>query len=180
MNIKLVIIAACLVAIAVILVTQNLTKPTQTEDNTQYITKGSITTSLNNSQLAENYTSIQLLNYCSSNKNQIYNDVCIRGLWDVSDKCKNENFSSTNPICKDMRFTEFESAVDKEMQDLDKSLTSIVNSCTNAKSDDAIQSCSVNIDRIKNDCTDPRFYGMMTICKNPSLEQFENKTRINK
>jgi hypothetical protein len=170
----LVIIAACLVAITVILVTQNLTKPTQTEDNTQYITKGSITTGLNNSQLAENYTYIQLLNYCSSNKDLIYNDICIRGLWDVSDKCKSENFSSTNPICKDVRFTEFESAVDKEMHDLDKSLTSVVNSCANAKSDDEIQSCSVNIDRIKNDCTDPRFYGMMTICKNPKMNQLND------
>ena len=173
------IIAACVVAITVILITQNLPKPTQTDENIQYITKGSITTDLNNSQLAENYTSTQLLNYCSSNKNLIYNDICIRGLWDVNDKCKNENFSSANTICSDSRFIEFENEVDKEMQDLDKSLTSIVNSCTNANSNDEIQSCSVNMDRIQNDCTDPRFYGMMSVCKNSNFTALLGKYSSN-
>jgi len=143
-----------------------------TNEDQQYITKGSITTSTNNSELPENYTSIQLLNYCTSNENQVYNDVCIRGLWDVGDQCKNENFSNTNPICADSRFTEFENKVNKEMQDLDKSLTSFINSCINTKSINDTNSCTLNIDRIKNDCSDPRFYEMMSICKDVRINQF--------
>lgn len=179
LKIKLMIIIACVVAISIIITTQSLTKPTQTNEDQQYITKGSITTYTNSSELPENYTSVQLLNYCASNENQIYNDVCIRGLWDVSDKCKNENFSNTNSICNDSRFTEFENKVNKEMQDLDKSLTSFVNSCINEKSNNDTASCTLNIERIQNDCTDPRFYDMMSICKNASLEQFQNKTNAN-
>jgi hypothetical protein len=172
LKIKLIIIVACVVSIAVILATQNLTKPTQTNDEQQHITKESITTNTNSSELPENYTSIQLLNYCTSNENQIYNDVCIRGLWDVSDQCKNKNFSSTNSICNDSKFTGFENKVNREMQDLDKSLTAFVNSCANAKSINDTNSCTLNIDRIKNDCSDPRFYEMMSICKNPTINQF--------
>lgn len=172
------IIVACVVVIVAILVTQNLTKPTQTNDQQQYIPKESITTT-NSSELPENYTSSQLLNYCTSNENQIYNDVCIRGLWDVSDKCANENFSSTNAICNDPRFTGFESKVSKEMQDLDKSLSTFVDSCVNAKSGNDTDSCTFNIERIKNDCTDPRFYDMMSVCKNAGLEQIQNKTNMN-
>lgn len=171
LKIKLMIIIACVVAISVIIATQSLTKPVQTNNETQYITKGSITTTnTNSSELPENYTSIQLLNYCASNENQIYNDVCIRGLWDVSDKCKNENFSNTNAICNDLRFTEFENKVDKEMQDLDKSLSTFVNSCINAKSGNDTDSCTFNIERIKNDCSDPRFYQMMSVCRNSNLD----------
>lgn len=168
------IIVACVVAIAVILTTQSLTKPTQTNDQQQYITKGSITTT-NSSYLPENYTSSQLLNYCTSNENQIYNDVCIRGLWDVSDQCKNENFSSTNPVCNDPRFTKFENKVDKEMQDLDKSLTSFVYSCVKTKSENDTASCVLNIERIKNDCSDPRFYEMMSVCKNSNFVLFSQE-----
>lgn len=165
-------------AIAVILATQNLTKPTQTNDEQQHITKESITTNTNSSDLPENYTSIQLLSYCTSNENQIYNDVCIRGLWDVSDQCKNENFSNTNAICNDSRFTGFEDKVNKEMQDLDKSLTSFVNSCVKTKSENDTASCALNIERIKNDCSDPRFYEMMQICKNSDLENLISKYNI--
>lgn len=172
LKIKLIIIIACVVAIAVILTTQSLTKPIQTNDEQQHITKESITTYTNSSDLPENYTSIQLLSYCTSNDNQIYNDVCIRGLWDVSDQCKNENFSNTNPICNDSKFTEFENKVNKEMQDLNKSLTSFINSCANTKSVNDTSSCTLNIDRIKNDCSDPRFYEIMSICKNPTINQF--------
>lgn len=171
------IIVACVVAIVAILVTQNLTKSTQTNDQ-QYIPKESITKT-NSSELPENYTSSQLLNYCTSNENQIYNDVCIRGLWDISDKCTNENFSSTNTICNDPRFAGFESKVSKEMQDLDKSLSTFVDSCVNAKSGNDTDSCTFNIERIKNDCTDPRFYDMMSVCKNAGLEQIQNKTNMN-
>ena len=175
LKIKLIIIIGCVVAIAVILATQSLTKPTQTNED-QYITKGSITTTnTNSSELPENYTSIQLLNYCTSNENQIYNDVCIRGLWDVSDQCKNENFSNTNAICNDSKFTEFENKVSKEMQDLDKSLTSFVNSCVSTKSNNDTASCTLNIERIKNDCSDPRFYEMMSICKDPNFDIISKK-----
>jgi hypothetical protein len=169
------IIVACVVVIAVILTTQSLTKPTQTNEDGQYITKGSITTNTNSSELPENYTSVQLLNYCTNNENQIYNDVCIRGLWDVSDQCKNENFSNTNSICNDSRFTEFENKVDKEMQDLDKSLISFVNSCINVKSNNDTASCTLNIERIQSDCTDPRFYEMMSICKDPNFDMISKK-----
>ncbi len=175
LKIKLIVIVACVVAIAVILATQNLTKPTQTNDEQQHITKESITTNANSSVLPENYTSIQLLNYCTSNESQIYNDVCIRGLWDVSDQCKNENFSNTNSICNDSRFTGFEDKVNKEMQDLDKSLISFVNSCANAKSINDTNSCTLNIDRIKNDCSDPRFYEMMSVCKDSGFEDLVQK-----
>ena len=175
LKIKLIIIVACVVAIAVILVTQSLAKPTQTNDEQQHITKASITTNTNSSDLPENYTSTQLLNYCTSNENQIYNDVCIRGLWDVSDQCKNENFSNTNTICNDSKFAEFENKVDKEMQDLDKSLTSFVNSCINTGSNNDTSSCTLNIERIQSDCSDPRFYSMMTVCKNSNFENLIQK-----
>lgn len=176
LKIKLMIIIACVVVISVIIATQSLTKPVQTNNEIQYITKGSITIkNTNSSELPENYTSSQLLNYCASNENQIYNDVCIRGLWDVSDKCKNENFSNTNLICNDSRFTEFENKVDKEMQDLDKSLTSFVNSCINVKSNNDTTSCTLNIERIQSDCTDPRFYEMMSICKDPNFNMILKK-----
>lgn len=171
----MIVIVACVVAIAVILATQNLTKPTQTNDEQQHITKESITTNANSSVLPENYTSIQLLNYCTSNESQIYNDVCIRGLWDVSDQCKNGNFSNTNSICNDSRFTGFEDKVNKEMQDLDKSLISFVNSCANTKSINDTNSCTLNIDRIKNDCSDPRFYEMMSVCKDSGFEDLVQK-----
>lgn len=169
-KIKLVIIIVSIAVIAIILVNQNLTQ-TKTSDENQYITKGSITNSTSYN-LSENYTSAQLLNFCTSDKNQIYNDVCVRGLWDVSDQCKNENFSNTNMICKDQRFIEFENKVDKVMQDLDKSLTQFVDSCINTKSDNDVNSCTTNIERIKNDCTDPRFYGMMSICKDVRINLF--------
>jgi hypothetical protein len=164
------IIIVCVVAIPIIITTQSLTKPAQINNESQYITKGSITTTnTNSSDLPENYTSIQLLSYCTSNENQIYNDVCIRGLWDISDQCKNENFSDTNSICNDSKFTEFENRVDKEMQDLDKSLTQFVDSCNKVALDNDTASCSLNIERIQSDCSDSRFYEMMSICKNPSL-----------
>ncbi|CUR50848.1 exported protein of unknown function [Nitrosotalea devaniterrae] len=169
------IIIGCIIAIAVILTTQSLTKPTQTNEDQQHITKENITTNTNSSELQENYTSVQLLNYCTSNENQIYNDVCIRGLWDVSDQCKNENFSSTNSICNDSRFTEFENKVNNEMQDLDKSLTSFVNSCINVKSNNDTASCTINIERIQSDCTDPRFYEMMSVCKDPNFNMISKK-----
>lgn len=180
MKIKLTIIILSIAAIVAILIIQDLPKPTQTNEDQQYITKGSITTSTNNSELPENHTSIQLLTYCTSNEYQVYNDVCIRGLWDVSDQCKNENFSNTNPICNDSKFTEFENKVGKEMQDLDKSLTSFVNSCVTTKSENDTASCTLNIERIQNDCSDPRFYEMMSICKDPNLNllltKYSNKT----
>jgi hypothetical protein len=142
-KIKLIIIAVSIVVIAIILVNQNLTQ-TKTNNENQYITKGSITNSTSY-DLSQNYTSVQLLNYCTSNKNQIYNDVCVRGLWDVSDQCKNENFSNTNMICKDQRFIEFENKVDKVMQDLDKSITQFVYSFFNTKSNNDTISCTKNI-----------------------------------
>jgi len=172
LKIKLIIIILCITAIAVILLIQNLPKPTQTNEDQQYITKGSIIPSTNSSELPENYTSIQLLTYCTDNENQIYNDVCIRGLWDVSDECKNENYSNANPICSDSRFTGFENKVNKEMQDLDKSLTSFVNSCINTKSNNDTASCTLNIERIQSDCNDPRFYEMMSICKDTRINLF--------
>lgn len=168
-KIRFVIIGVCVAAIIIILVNQSLSKTTQTESENQYITKGNITTNSNDTELAQNYTSIQLLTYCTSNEYQVYNDVCVRGLWDVSDQCKNENFSSTNPVCNDPRFVQFENKVDKVMQDLDKSLTQFVNSCVGITPDNDTASCSMNIERIQNDCSDPRFYGMMTICKNSNF-----------
>lgn len=151
-----------------------MTKPQEPQNNDQNITNESISSSMSTT-LPENYTSIQLLNYCSQNESLIYNDVCIRGLWDVTDECKNGNFSSTSSVCNDSRLGQFEDKVNKEMQDLDNSLTRFVNSCMNVTSNDDIENCSANIDRIKNDCTDPRFASMMTVCADSKFDQFDEK-----
>ena len=128
-----------------------------------------------NFTLPANYTSADLLNYCTKDESQIYNDICIRGLWEVGDGCKNANFSSNNPICSDPRFGNFEMKVNKEMQDLGKSLIQNVDSCMNAKNSDDIQSCLVFIERIQNDCGESHFYSLTHICTDPRLDQFTQK-----
>jgi hypothetical protein len=159
----------------IFLVNQNITNQGNTpQKNSEYITKGNINQNNIVSILPQNYTS-NLLNYCTKNQTQIYNDICIRGLWQVGDFCKNANFSTNNFICHDPRFGEFETRVSKEMRDLDKSLIKVVDSCMNVNIDNEIQSCLVDMERIKNDCDDPHFYSSTSICADPRLDQFIQK-----
>lgn len=116
---------------------------------------------MQNFTLSENYTLIQLLDYCSQNESQIYNDVCIRGLWSVSDACRSGNFSSTNSVCIDTRLVQFEDKVMQEIHDLNNSLENFVTSFMNVTPDINIGNCYSNIERIKSDCTDPRFVSMI-------------------
>ena len=171
LNFKILIIIGAIASIIIILLANySFTKPETSQENSEVVTKGSIIA--NNTSLYENYTSLELLNYCSGNESLIYDDTCIRGLWDVADSCKNANFSSSNAICNDPKLDKFETKIDKEMQDLGKSLTQNIDSCMVAKSNDDIQSCLVTIERIKNDCTDPHFYSLTHICTDPRLDQF--------
>ena len=149
--------------------------PEEPQNVNQFFTKSSISPSMQNFTLPENYTSIQLLDYCSQNESQIYNDVCIRGLWDVSDECKNDNSSSTNSVCADIRLGQFEGKVTKEMHDLNNSLENFVTSCMNVTSDNDIGNCYSNMERIKTDCTDAKFVSMMPICNDSRLDQFDEK-----
>ncbi len=144
------------------------------QNNYQYMTKGNVSAPASIA-LPENYTSSQLLDYCSQNESLIYDDVCIRGLWNVNDECKNGNFSSTNSVCADPRLGQFEDMVDKEMQDLNTSLEKFVTSCMNVTSDKDIGNCYFNMERIKTDCTDPRYASMMTICNDSRFDQFDEK-----
>ena len=176
LNFKIILIIGVIASIVIILlVNQGITKQESPQENPGLITKGSISTETNNFTLSQNYTSLELLSFCSENDSHIYDDTCIRGLWDVSDNCKNANFSSSNNICDDSRLDKFEIKVTKEMQDLDKSLTQTIDSCMIAKNNDDIQSCLVTIERIKNDCTDPHFYSLTNICKDSRLDQFTQK-----
>src|SRR5690348_13059361 len=129
MNSKIIIvfIGIAIVAVALVISMPYVLKPIP-ENEDQHITKGSISSSPSNFVLPVNYTSSDLLHYCTQNESLTYDDVCIRGLWDVGDKCKIGNDTSLNSVCNDSRFTQFEEKVDKEMQDLNNSLTKIVNS----------------------------------------------------
>ncbi|MFZ1077201.1 MAG: hypothetical protein WAN47_07210 [Nitrosotalea sp.] len=176
MNSRIILASAGgVIAIVVLIVIMTSMINPAPQNNDQLYTKAGVSPSTQSFPLPVNYTSNQLLDYCSQNETLVYNDVCIRGLWDVSDECKNANFSSANSVCTDPRFGQFEDKVTKEMQDLDNSLTRFVNSCMNATSNDDIQNCSVNIERIKNDCSDPRFYEMMSVCKNSNFEMLSQK-----
>ncbi len=164
------------ITIAVLVILGPFTKPV-TDSNDQYITKGSISHSAVNFTLPANYTSLQLLDYCSQSQSQVYDDNCLRGLWDVNDKCENGNFSSTNSICQDPRLGQFEDKVNVYLKDLDRSLTKMVGSCINATSDNDIQSCSDNIERIKNDCSDPKLFSIWSVCTDSRIDQFNEKFR---
>ena len=163
------------VGVAVIVIVFSLQGFKSQEPQNEIITKGAISSTTTHFVLPANYTSADLLNYCTQDESLIYDDVCIRGLWDVADKCKNGNYTSINSICNDPKFGQFEEKVDKEMQDLNKSLTKILDSCMNVTSDNDVQACSDNIERIKNDCTDPRFYSMWSVCSDPKIDQFNDK-----
>jgi hypothetical protein len=145
------------------------------QNNDQFYTKAGVSPSTQSFPLPVNYTSNQLLDYCSQNKTLVYNDVCIRGLWDVSDECKNDNFSSTNSVCIDPRLGQFEDKVTKEMHDLNTWLESFVSSCMNVTSDRDISNCYFNMERIKNDCTDTRYASMMSICADSRFDEFNEK-----
>ena len=174
MNYKIIIVIVIAIGIVVVGVSMsNIMSPQEPQNVNQSFTKSSVSPSIQN--LSENYTSIQLLDYCSQNESQIYNDVCIRGLWDVSDECKNGNFSSTNSVCADTRLVQFEDKVTKEMHDLNNSLENFVTSCMNVTSDSDIGNCYSNIERIKNDCTDAKFVSIMLICSDPKIDQFNEK-----
>jgi len=161
--------------IIILVVGTSFMKPQEPQNNDQYMTKENISSSSSNFTLPVNYTSTDLLNYCSHDESQVYNDICIRGLWEVGDGCKNANFSSSNPICSDPRLGNFEMKVNKEMQDLDRSLLQFVDSCMNVTSENDIGNCSLNIDRIKNDCTDSRYASIMSICNDPNMNKFAEK-----
>ncbi len=152
-----------------------LPKTSNTENKITSINKGNISLSSTNYTLPENYTSSELLEYCTSSQSQIYNDVCIRGLWDVSDKCHDANFSSNTTTCNDPRLGEFENKVKNEMADLDRSLVRFVDSCMNVQAENDIANCSFNIDRIKSDCTDQRYSSMMSVCNDQNMNKFDEK-----
>lgn len=174
-KISLVIIGIAVSIIIIFLASQNITKPEILQNNSENMNKEILSTNINESTLSQNYTSLDLLNYCTKNESQIYNDICIRGLWEVGDNCKNANFSSNNFICNDPRFYEFEKKVNREMQDLNKSLTKFVESCMNVTTENDIQNCFFNMERIKNDCTDERFISMWSVCSDPKMELFSEK-----
>ncbi|WP_133124026.1 hypothetical protein [Nitrosotalea sinensis] len=175
MNFKIItIIIGVAIIISALVILGPITKPA-TDSNDQYITKGSISHSAVNFTLPANYTSIQLLDYCSQSQSLVYDDNCLRGLWDVNDECKNGNFSSTNSVCQDPRLGQFEDKVNAYMKELDNSLTKMVNSCINVTSDNDIHSCSDNMERIKNDCSDPRLFSMWSVCTDPKIDQFNEK-----
>lgn len=150
-------------------------KTNNSENEIEPINKGNISLSATNHTLSENYTSSELLEYCSSSQSQIYNDVCIRGLWDISDRCHNGNFSSNTTTCNDQRLDEFESKVKNEMENLDRSLVRFVDSCMNVQSENDIENCSFNMDRIKADCTDQRYASMMSVCNDQNMNKFDEK-----
>lgn len=150
-------------------------KTNNIENKIEPINKGNISLSSTNYTLSENYTSSELLQYCTSSQSQIYNDVCIRGLWDVSDGCHNGNFSSNTKICNDPRLDEFENKVKNEMVDLDRSLDRFVDSCMNVQAENDVANCSFNMDRIKADCTDQRYASMMSVCNNQNMNKFDEK-----
>ena len=150
-------------------------KNNNTENKIEPINKGNISLSSANYTFPENYTSSELLEYCTSSQSQIYNDVCIRGLWDISDGCNNGNFSSDTKICNDTRLDEFESKVKNEMSDLNRSLTRFVNSCMNVQIENDVANCSFNMDRIKTDCTDQRYATMMSVCNDQNMNKFNEK-----
>jgi hypothetical protein len=176
MNSKIIIVFIGIVIGAVALViSMPYVLKTAPENEDQHITKGSISSSPSNFVLPVNYTSSDLLHYCTQNESLTYDDVCIRGLWDVGDKCKIGNDTSINSVCNDSRFTQFEEEVDKEMQDLNKSLIKVVDSCMNVTTDDNIQACSIDMERIKNDCSDSRFSSMWSVCNDPKMNQFNEK-----
>lgn len=176
MNYKVIIVVVIAVGIVAVGVSMsNIIKPQEPQNVNQSFTKSSVSPSMQNFTLPENYTSIQLLDYCSQNESQIYNDVCIRGLWSVSDACKSGNFSSTNSVCTDTRLVQFEDKVTKEMHDLNNSLENFVTSCMNVTSDNDIGNCYSNMERIKNDCTDAKFVSMMPICSDSKIDQFDEK-----
>jgi hypothetical protein len=171
----IIVISIALSIIIIFLINQQLTKPENTsKKGSEYITKGDFDKNTE-SALPQNYTSQDLLDYCTKNESQSYNDICIRGMWQVGDLCKNGNFSSNNSICHDPKFEEFGTRVDKEMKDLDKSLTKVVDACMNANMDSEIQSCLLDIERIKNDCNEPHFYSLTSICTDLRLDQFTQK-----
>lgn len=179
LNFKILIIIGGIAGIiAILFASQGITKQEKLQEIPASVTKGNIS-SISNFTLPQNYTSLELLNYCSQSESHIYDDTCIRGLWDVVDNCKNENFSTASSICDDSRLDKFETKVANEMQDLGKSLSRTIDSCMVAKNNDDIQSCLVTIERIKNDCTDPHFYSLTGICNYSRLDQFIQKYNDN-
>jgi len=152
-----------------------ISKTNNTENKIEPISKGNISLSSTNYTFPKNYTSSELLEYCTSSQAQIYNDVCIRGLWDVSDECHNGNFSSDTKICNDPRLDKFENKVKNEMSDLDRSLARFVDSCMNVQSENDVANCSFNMDRIKADCTDQRYATTMSVCNDQNMNKFNEK-----
>ena len=150
-------------------------KTSNIENKIEPISKGNISSSSANYTFPENYTSSELLKYCTSSQSQIYNDVCIRGLWDVNDGCHNSNFSLNTKICNDPRLEEFENKVKNEMSDLDRSLSKFVDSCMNVHTENDIANCSFNMDRIKADCTDQKYATMMSVCNDQNMNKFNEK-----
>ena len=178
MNFKLIIAAIGLAAGIVVIIAglPYLTKTDLTRDEGQNFTKASLSPSTQSiTTLPVKYTTSELLDNCSQNESLIYNDDCIRGLWDVSDECKNGNFSSSDSTCADPRLGQFEDKVTKEMQGLNNSLENFVSSCMNVTTDNDIGNCYYNMERIKSDCTDPKYVSMMPICNDPRFDQFDEK-----
>lgn len=169
------IIGIAIEVIAITIIMSGITKSGEPQNYNQNATKVSTSSPKQNFALPANYTSIQLVDYCSQNESLVYNDVCIRGLWNVRDECKNDNFSSTNSVCNDSRLEQFEEKVNVYMQNLNLSLTKIVDSCVNVTLDSNISSCSQNIERIQSDCTDPRLFSMWSVCSDHGIEQFNDK-----
>lgn len=157
------------------MIMSSIMKSGESQNDNQNVTKVNINSTKQNFVLPVNYTSVEIVDYCSQNESQVYNDVCIRGLWNVNDECKNGNFSSTNSVCNDSRLVQFEEKVNLYMQNLNLSLTKVVDTCMNITSNSDIASCSQNIERIKNDCTDPRLFSMWSVCSDSDMNKFAQK-----